>query len=292
MGGFAPHGDTMSGATVANWVVRAPGTLDRFDVLLHGAAFAPHRHDTYAICITLAGVQSFTYRGARRYSLPGQMVVLHPDEVHDGGAGGDGAFRYRVLYLEPAVLQLMLGGRPLPFVDGGVTADPRLKRALWPLLADPTRPLAELERDDALAKLALTLCAIADADARPASFDYGAAQLARAYMDAHLDCDVTLANLEAAAGRDRWRLSRDFRAVFGTSPYRYLLLRRLDSARALLVSGHTIADAALACGFADQSHFTRRHKQAFGMTPNVWLSAMRRGRQLRTIVQYRGSGPA
>lgn len=270
----------MSGAAVADWVVRAPGSLDRFDARLHGAAFAPHRHDTYAICMTLGGVQSFTYRGARRYSLPGEMVVLHPDEVHDGGAGGDDAFRYRVLYLEPSLLQQILGGRPLPFVDGGVTADARLKRALWPLLADLERPLAALECDDALAELALTLCAVAGADARPASFDYGAAQLARAYMDAHLDCEVTLGDLERAAGRDRWSLSRDFRGVFGTSPYRYLTLRRLDGARALLVSGHAIADAAVACGFADQSHFTRQHKQAFGMTPNAWLRAVRLGRQL------------
>ena len=283
----------MSDAAGANWVVRAPGALDRFDASLHGAAFAPHRHDTYAICVTLGGVQSFTYRGERRYSLPGQLVVLHPDEVHDGGAGTDGAFHYRVLYLEPSLLQQILGGRPLPFLAGGVSADPRLKRALWPLLADPTRPLAALECDTALVDLALALCAVADAnDRRREFFDFRAAQLARAYMDAHLDCEVTLAELEQAAGRDRWSLSRDFRTVFGTSPYRYLLLRRLDGARAMLVSGHAIADAAVTCGFADQSHFTRRHKQAFGMTPNAWLRAVGRGRQLRTIVQYRGAGPA
>jgi len=285
-------GVVVSGAPAANSVVRAPGALDRFDANLHGAAFAPHRHDTYAICVTLGGVQSFTYRGARRYSLPGQLVVLHPDEVHDGRAGTDGAFHYRVLYLEPSLLQQILGGRPLPFLAGGVSADPRLKRALWPLLADPTRPLAALECDSALVDLALALCAVADADGRHASFDFRAAQLARAYMDAHVDCEVTLGDLERAAGRDRWSLSRDFRTVFGTSPYRYLLLRRLDGARALLVSGHAIADAAVTCGFADQSHFTRRHKQAFGMTPNAWLGAVRRGRQLRTIVQYQGPAPA
>jgi AraC-like DNA-binding protein len=272
--------DAMSGDAVANWVVRAPGALDRVDARLSGAAFAPHRHDTYAICITLEGVQSFTYRGARRHSLPGEMVVLHPDELHDGGAGADGAFHYRVLYLEPSLLQQILGGRPLPFVDGGVCADPRLKRALWPLLADPERPLGALECDDALVELALALCAVAGAGAGHASFDYKAAQLARAHMDAHLDEEVTLGDLERAASRDRWRLSRDFRAAFGTSPYRYLTLRRLDGARALLATGHAIADAAAACGFADQSHFTRQHKQAFGMTPNAWLSAVRLGRRL------------
>jgi AraC-like ligand binding domain len=40
-----------------------PG-VERLQALLHGRAFAPHRHDTYAIGITLAGVQRFRFRGA------------------------------------------------------------------------------------------------------------------------------------------------------------------------------------------------------------------------------------
>jgi len=43
-----------------------------------------HRHDTYAIGRTLAGVQSFSYRRSRRNSLAGNTLVLHPDEAHDG----------------------------------------------------------------------------------------------------------------------------------------------------------------------------------------------------------------
>src|SRR6185369_5814517 len=100
-----------------------------------------------------------------------------------------------------------------------------------------------------------------------ASRNYDAANLARAYLDAHLKDNVTLDDLEAAAGYDRWQLSRDFRAVFGTSPYRYLILRRLDKARGMMVAGCTIADAAAACAFADQSHFTRQFRKAFGVTP-------------------------
>jgi AraC-like DNA-binding protein len=75
---------------------------------------------------------------------------------------------------------------------------------------------------------------------------------------------VTLGELARAVGRDRWQLWRDFRAAFGTSPYRDRLLRRLDRARALLIAGHPIADAAATCGFADHSHFTRRTKRRSG----------------------------
>ena len=70
---------------------------ERIEAFFSGVGFDPHRHDTYAIGTTLAGVQAFRYRGAARRSLPGQVFVLHPDETHDGRAGTAQGFRYRIL---------------------------------------------------------------------------------------------------------------------------------------------------------------------------------------------------
>jgi len=58
-----------------------PG-IDRMEARFFGNAFSPHRHDTYAIGVTLHGIQTFTYRGATHYSKPGNLVILHPDELH------------------------------------------------------------------------------------------------------------------------------------------------------------------------------------------------------------------
>lgn len=215
----------------------------------------------------------FDYRGATRHSLPGQMIVLHPDERHDGRAGSADAFRYRTIYVEPAQLQRALGGRPLPFVEGGVSTDAALLSALAPLLEDFDRPLDDLEYHGGLCALASALASVAG-DPRPiATARYDAIRTARAYLDAHWDRVVELHQLEAVTDQDRWQLSRDFRAVFGTSPYRYLTLRRLDKARSMLLAGQPIADVAAACAFSDQSHFTRQFKRAFGLTPRAWLVA-------------------
>jgi len=78
-------------------------------------------HDTYAIGCTLAGLHRFNYRKCARHSLPGDTFVLHPDELHDGEAGNEAGFRYRIVYIEPALLQGPLGGQPLPFIDDGVS---------------------------------------------------------------------------------------------------------------------------------------------------------------------------
>jgi AraC-like ligand binding domain len=93
----------------------APG-LERAEVRLTTCAFERHRHDTYAIGITTAGVQRFWYRGTRRTCLPGQLHVLHPDEIHDGGAGTDEGFGYRILYIAPELIREALDAGALPFV--------------------------------------------------------------------------------------------------------------------------------------------------------------------------------
>ena len=73
--------------------------------------------------------------------------------------------------------------------------------------------------------------------------------------------------LEAETGLTRYDLARQFRLWCGTSPYRYLLMRRLDDARRLIEQSRPLSDVALDAGFADQAHFTRTFKAAFGLTP-------------------------
>src|SRR5438046_89300 len=92
-----PPGDSIRFGTAADGIERA-------DVRLSSFAFEPHRHDTYAIGVTTAGVQRFGYRGSRRTCLPGQVHVLHPDELHDGAAGTDEGLRYRILYVAPELV--------------------------------------------------------------------------------------------------------------------------------------------------------------------------------------------
>lgn len=256
------------------------GGLERIEAFFHGNAYAPHRHDTYAIGCTMAGVQSFTYRASLRHSLAGNTLVLHPDELHDGRAGTTDGFRYRMLYVEPARLQAALGGVALPFVAGGVSTDPRLGRATRALLDHLGSPLDAMEEDDALLELGLALQAASGSPARKAAGDFRAAQVAREFIHDESERVITLDMLAAATGRDRWSLSRDFRAFFGTSPYRYLTLRRLDRARGHMRAGLPLTDCAALAGFADQSHMTRQFADAFGVTPARWLRMFRAWRDL------------
>jgi AraC-like DNA-binding protein len=256
-----------------DWLHRAPHTngLERIEAYFSGHGYDLHRHDTYAIGCTLAGVQSFQYRSERRHSLPGATMVLHPDEVHDGEAGTEEGFKYRMMYIEPALIQQMLGGKPLPFIKTGLSDDPRLYAATNVLLQSLDCPLDPLEEQDALFDLANALSAVSGVPTTRQSFDYLAAERAREFMHSALERTVTLDELAEHSGRDRWGLSRDFRLLFGTSPYRYLTMRRLDLVRSLLIQGQPLVNAALIAGFTDQSHMTRQFSKAYGLSPARWL---------------------
>ena len=249
-----------------------PG-LERIEARFHGNAFTPHRHDTYAIGLTLEGVQSFAYRGARRFSLPGNIIVLHPDEVHDGGAATEAGLRYRMLYLDPALIRRGLDSEraALPFLADPVFADPALAALLHAALDPLDQALEELFVDDLLVRLARGLARRSGQPLKPLRVPAArAATLARDFLAQHAGRPVRSQELEAVTGLDRFELSRHFRAMFATSPHRFLTMRRLEQARALIVAGEPLAEAAAASGFADQSHLTRQFKRAYGMTPGRW----------------------
>ncbi|HDS1736881.1 AraC family transcriptional regulator [Pseudomonas sp. BP8] len=263
-----------------DWVIRSahPGNVERIEAWFGSHGYDPHRHDTYSIGRTLAGVQSFHYKGALCHGVPGNTLVLHPDEVHDGMAGTDAGFRYRMAYIDPALIQNVLGGEPLPFIAGGLSSDPRLYRASEAFVQALDHPLETLEEQDAVYDLAIALRAVGGKPRGRKLLDYRAAERARAFIMEHIHLGITLEMLEQASGREQWSLSRDFRALYGTSPYRFVTLRRLDAVRRLMLDGFTLVDAALAAGFHDQSHMTRHFTRSYGVSPLRWLERLRPAR--------------
>jgi AraC-like DNA-binding protein len=233
-----------------------------------GAAYDRHRHDTYAIGLTDSGVQCFGYRGSGHASTPGEALVLHPDEPHDGYAGTGQGFGYRIVYVEPARVSeaaRAIAGRPcaLPFVRRPVVRSEPLARAIRGAFAAERRPLAA---DSIVLHFAQALMQEAGEAGAALRVDALAVERARQLLDAALGRVVRSAELEAASGLSRFELARQFRARLGTSPYRYSLMRRLEFVRERL-GGVRMADLALEAGFSDQAHFARLFKGAFGVTP-------------------------
>jgi AraC-like DNA-binding protein len=258
----------------AGWLAtsRPAEGLELFSAWFAGAPYQKHRHDTYAIGVTDSGVQVFDYRGAVHTSTSGHVVVLYPDEVHDGRAGTDAGFGYRIVYVEPvlladAVWSLRGKAGPLPFVSEAVSTNAMLSRAIDAAFRGPLESPAV---DSLIVELAQGLMTGERGGPRAAisrHVDVAALERARQFLDAERTRVVHSRELESVTGLTRYDLARQFRIRFGTSPYRYLLMRRLELARERLHHDRPLAEIAFDAGFADQAHFTRVFRAAFGLTP-------------------------
>lgn len=252
--------------------------LERAEVYLSTCAFEPHRHDTYAIGITTAGVQTFRYRGSRRVCLTGQLHILHPDETHDGAAGTEDGFGYRIIYLAPELVRQTLDGDALPFVANPVQPPTPTTRHVASFLECIDVPISDLARVEIAVAVADTLRSLSGRPDRwRVRIDTRAVELVRDYLTTHAGEQTHASMLEQIAGTDRFTIARHFRRAFGTSPDRYRTMRRLALARTAIESRLPLARAAADAGFADQSHMTRQFKKTYGLTPGHWARAVAAG---------------
>lgn len=79
--------------------------------------------------------------------------------------------------------------------------------------------------------------------------------------------------MAAMTGISRYQVLRRFQKAYGLPPHAWLLSRRAEYALRLIRGGETLINAALASGFADQSHMTRVFVRHYGVTPGAWRKA-------------------
>lgn len=96
------------------------------------------------------------------------------------------------------------------------------------------------------------------------------------HIERNLHRDIALGELAALAGLSTPHFSRAFRRSLGEPPYRYFRRRRIERAKTLLTgTDQGIAQIALECGYAAQSHFSSAFKLVTMTTPAAWRRAGR-----------------
>lgn len=100
---------------------------------------------------------------------------------------------------------------------------------------------------------------------------------AKELIAANLTGNITLADLATACELSIRHFTRAFRGSTGMSPHTWLLRLRIEKAKHFLKNSRSsLADIALDCGFADQSHLTRVFQRSVGVTPGAWRRMQQR----------------
>lgn len=163
----------------------------------------------------------------------------------------------------------------LPRIDFAFCEDPLLRQLARSLVEEVGQgSMDRLLADSLMAALAMRVAQrVAPPPPEP---DLPPPRLRRVldYIEAHLDRELTLAELAGVACLSPCHLSRSFKQAIGTGPQRYTVRRRVERAKALLRgSDASLASVAATVGFADQSHFTAAFRQETGLTPGRFRAA-------------------
>ncbi len=257
------------------WRPSIDGVSEVFHARIVDYGYPPHSHDTWTLLIVDNGAISYDL-DKRHCAAFGQTVaILPPGVTHDGKpAPGAGGFTKRVLYLEATFLPEALIGAA---VDQTNIDDPVLRRELVSFhhhLVDADDPIG--------AETSLTL--IADRVIRHLGTDpngvpepeTGIAHQLRALLDAGTTSPITLTDAASLLDRSKPHLIRSFTESFGIAPHAYIIAKRVEVARKLLLEGMPTSEAAVTAGFYDQSHLTRHFKRHTSLAPAQYAASGRR----------------
>jgi len=239
--------------------------------------FPRHTHEQFGIgLIHAGGHRSYSGRGMVEAG-PGDIIAVNPGEIHDGAPIGDASRAWTMLYFDPVLVH-------------GAAADLGEGRSARCELSRPAlthAPAADLFRRlfdaatgvDAAAigqeaLLLSLLAALLGTGSEPRPPCPAAIRRAKALIDDAPSAPASLADLARESGLSRFQVLRGFVRATGFTPHAYLLQRRIDLVRALIAGGTGLADAALAAGFADQSHMTRSFVRRFGLSPGAYAAAL------------------
>jgi AraC family transcriptional regulator len=91
------------------------------------------------------------------------------------------------------------------------------------------------------------------------------------YVEDNLASTMSIPQMADDVGLSKSHFSRAFKRTIGFAPGEYVIVRRVERAKLMMLSGkETLTGIAMACGFADQSHFSRSFRNLVGMTPGGW----------------------
>ena len=242
--------------------------------------FPQHTHDTYVIGVVHAGCNAYSQSGVRIYAGAGDICAINPGEVHDGGAY-DRGFSYRMTYPSLALMKELaedVTGRTAKVAPSFKAPIMRDAEVLALFRSAHERMEAGEESvgadEELVAAFGLMLLRYADLNTCDSvGGERRRIRRAQEFLEERFSTAIDLRRLADIAGLSRFQLVRAFRRETGMTPHAYLTDCRVRAARRLLVRGETVAEAALACGFSDQSHLTRIFKAHSGLTPGRFRGA-------------------
>jgi AraC-like DNA-binding protein len=221
-----------------------------------------------------AGTKSFMRERTRFMAGPSSISIVNAGDLHTGSRAAGEELRYRALYIPVSILVDAAGtSGPAegPGFRSGVLHDDRLFLALGRIHASIVDRSSRLEREQLLLGAVRDLASRYGSPWKPREKSIAEAPIqvraAYAIIQAQFTENLSIFDIATAVNVSPYHLMRQFRRHVGVPMHTLQTQLRVDLGKKLLRQGLPACEAALAAGFADQSHFSRRFKELVGAPP-------------------------
>lgn len=202
----------------------------------------------------------------------GQVADIIPSGCDfDAISYAEGTLSYTAISISPQLIESMPGGKAGLIIEPGANLrNPLLKQLCLGLQESDSELHASSLMMALLAETArYQQAAIPEALHRESLSRLVRERLA-SYIEDNLGENITLQAMANLADLSIYHFSRAFRLHFGLPPYQYVLSRRLERARQLvIITTLTLTAIALQCGFSSPGQFSTQFRRYFGMTPSA-----------------------
>lgn len=254
---------------------------------LHPEAVEMHHHDFYEVYCFLGGEVEYWVDGRIFRLAPGDLLLINPLELHRPMVDSESAIYERIVlwinkdFLRETSPELVRCFDPAePNHTNLIHLSSARRSAVMARLEDLVREHHSTEFGSELAARGLFLQFMVELNrmaqrAKAPRSKQGVSPLvaqALAYITEHSAEELSLEQIAHELYVSKYHLSHTFRQEVGVSIYRYIMLRRLLTARQLLSGGMSAGDVCTACGFSDYSSFYRAFKAEYGTSPRAFAA--------------------
>lgn len=232
--------------------------------------YKKHYHKEYALGVTLRGIQQYNLDGSLQSSYENGVMLLNPEQPHDGMSHDKAGIDYIMLYIDPALFLEVIEKKDIVRFSSPIIYNYDLEQKILNL-----SNAILTEKDQALSsELLLSLLDNFSQINLYTNCRKDNALIKKAKDMIHCDLQnvLRLDYICKEFNMSKFKFIRLFKANTSISPYQYFLNCKVELAKQLIEKNKDVYSAVAECGFVDLTHLNKNFKSIYGITAFEYMS--------------------